>query len=190
MRYDAAGASFGGTNVLKMAVTSAPGGEQQLESASGLQTTNWQHVAMTWKGGDRLHFYADGKPITPTRPRRGERRDHLRVHHADRGMGGKDLSGNPGTGWNGLIDDVRIYSTVLTAAQIAEFATNKPISYKASEPNPADKAHRGRDSSAAVEEGRHRGFPQRLCRHDGRPDGSQPRGQESTLYPVLSRGRG
>jgi len=41
MRYDAAGSSFGGTNLLKMAVTSTPGGEQQLESSSNLQTTEW-----------------------------------------------------------------------------------------------------------------------------------------------------
>ncbi len=141
MRYDAAGASFGAASTLKMAVTSAPGGEQQLEATGGLQTTNWQHVAMTWKGGDLIQFYADGKLITPT-GRNGPNNagtisgcTTLIV-----GLGGKDLSGNPGTGWNGLIDDVRIYSTVLTAAQIAELATNKPISYKASEPNPADGA--------------------------------------------------
>ncbi len=140
MRYDVAGASFGGTNVLKMAVTSAPGGEQQLESASGLQTTNWQHVVMTWKGGELLHFYADGKPITPTGQGAANAGTISGCTTLIVGLGGKDLSGNPGTGWNGLIDDVRIYSTVLTAAQIAELATNKPISYKASEPNPANGA--------------------------------------------------
>jgi hypothetical protein len=141
MRYDAAGASFGGSSILKMAVTSTPGGEQQLESAGGLQTTNWQHVVMTWKGGDLIQFYADGKLITPT-GRNGPNNagtisgcTTLIV-----GLGGKDLSGNPGTGWNGLIDDVRVYSTVLTAAQIAELAVNKPIAFKASEPNPANGA--------------------------------------------------
>jgi hypothetical protein len=140
MRYDAAGASFGGTNILKMAVTSSPGGEQQLEAASGLQTTNWQHVAMTWKGGELIHFYADGKPITPTGQGAANAGTISGCTTLIVGKGGKDLSGNPGTGWNGLIDDVRIYSTVLTAAQIAELATNKPIAYKASEPNPADGA--------------------------------------------------
>jgi hypothetical protein len=140
MRYDVAGASFGGSNVLKMAVTSAPGGEQQLESASGLQTTNWQHVAMTWKGGELIRFYADGKPITPTGQGAANAGTISGCTTLIVGKGGKDLSGNPGTGWNGLIDDVRIYSSVLTAAQIAELAVNKPISYKASEPNPANGA--------------------------------------------------
>lgn len=45
MRYDAAGATGGGTNLLKMAVV-APNDEQQLESSSNLQTTEWQHVTM------------------------------------------------------------------------------------------------------------------------------------------------
>jgi regulation of enolase protein 1 (concanavalin A-like superfamily) len=141
MRYDAAGSSFGGTNVLKMAVTSTPGGEQQLESSSGLQTTQWHHVAMTWKGGDLIRFYTNGKEDTPS-GRNGPNNagtisgcTTLIV-----GRGGKDVAGNPGNGWNGLIDDVRIYSTVLTAAQIAEIAANKPLTLKATLPNPADGA--------------------------------------------------
>jgi len=140
MRYDAAGASFGGTSILKMAVTSTPGGEQQLEAASGLQTTNWQHVVMTWKGGELLHFYADGKAITPTGQGAANAGTISGCTTLIVGKGGKDLSGNPGTGWNGLIDDVRIYSTVLTAAQIAELAVNKPMLLKASTPTPTDGA--------------------------------------------------
>ncbi|MCH8163230.1 MAG: hypothetical protein IIA99_03955, partial [Proteobacteria bacterium] len=40
MRYDSSGANSGGTNVMKMAVTTG-GGESQLESSSGVQTTEW-----------------------------------------------------------------------------------------------------------------------------------------------------
>jgi len=39
MRYDAAGATYGGTNLLKMGVTSTSG-LQQLETSNNLQTTN------------------------------------------------------------------------------------------------------------------------------------------------------
>ncbi|MCL5281473.1 MAG: LamG domain-containing protein [Planctomycetes bacterium] len=136
MRYDAGGASFGGSNILKMAVTSSPGGEQQLESSSGLQTTEWHHVAMTWKGGDLIRFYSNGKEDTPS-GRNGPNNAGTvsGVKTLIVGKGGKDTGA---TGWDGWIDDVRIYSTVLTAAQIAELTTNKPIAYKASEPNPAD----------------------------------------------------
>jgi len=139
MRYDAAGGNGGGTNVLKMGVTSTSG-EQQLETSSGLQTTEWQHVALTWKGGVALRFYNNGKLNTPSNVQAQNTGTVSGCTTLIVGRGAKDLAGNPGTGWNGLIDDVRIYSTVLTEAQIAEIAANKPIAFKASEPNPADKA--------------------------------------------------
>jgi hypothetical protein len=137
IRYDAAGANGGGASVMKMGVNSTSG-EQQWETAAGVQTTEWQHVCMTWTGGVGIKFYINGKLDTPTNVQAVNTGTIRGCTTLIVGMGGKDLSGNPGTGWNGLIDDVRIYSTVLTAAQIAELATNKPIAYKASEPNPAD----------------------------------------------------
>ena len=60
MRYDVAGATSGGTSLLKMAVV-APGDEQQLESSSNLQTTEWQHVALVWARGEELQFYVNGE---------------------------------------------------------------------------------------------------------------------------------
>jgi hypothetical protein len=139
MRYDAAGGNGGGTNVLKMGVTSTSG-EQQLETSSGLQTTEWQHVALTWKGGVALNFYNNGKLDKPSNVQAQNTGTISGCTTLIVGRGAKDLAGNPGTGWNGLIDDVRIYSTVLTDAQIAELAANKPIAFKASEPNPANGA--------------------------------------------------
>ena len=65
MRYDLDGRSGGGTNVLKMAVTST-GGKQQLESSNDAQTTDWQHVAMVWSSGQRLKFYINGVLDVPT----------------------------------------------------------------------------------------------------------------------------
>jgi hypothetical protein len=137
VRYDAAGANGGGTSVMKMGINSTSG-EQQWETANGVQTTEWQHVCMTWTGGVGIKFYINGKLDTPTNVQAVNTGTIVGCTTLIVGMGGKDLSGNPGTGWNGLIDDVRVYSTVLAAAQIAELATNKPITYKASEPNPAD----------------------------------------------------
>ncbi len=139
MRYDAAGGNGGGTNVLKMGVTSTSG-EQQLETSSGLQTTEWQHVAMTWKGGVALNFYNNGKLDKPSNVQAQNTGTISGCTTLIVGRGAKDLAGNPGTGWNGLIDDVRIYSTVLTEAQMAELAANKPLALKASDPNPADGA--------------------------------------------------
>jgi hypothetical protein len=121
MRYDSSGNSGGGTNVVKMAVTSTPPDwEQQLESSSNVQTTKWQHVAMTWSSGDIIRFYINAIEDTPT----------FNEDPCDPGStitgctklvvgkGGKDLG--PTAGWNGLIDDVHIYDKVLTEDEIKE----------------------------------------------------------------------
>jgi hypothetical protein len=137
MRYDAAGASFGGNAVLKMAVTSDPGGEQQFESSANLQTTEWHHVAMTWSDGDLIRFYSNGVEDPGTG--RNNPNNAGVVSGCNTlivGQGGKDA----GISWDGLIDDVRIYDYPLTADEIAEVAANKPIFRKAREPQPADGA--------------------------------------------------
>jgi hypothetical protein len=137
MRYDAAGASFGGAAVLKMAVTSDPGGEQQFESSANLQTTEWHHVAMTWSDGDLIRFYSNGVEDAGTG--RNNPNNAGVVSGCNTlivGQGGKDSGG----GWDGLIDDVRIYDYPLTADEVAEIAANEPIFLKAREPEPADGA--------------------------------------------------
>ncbi len=117
MRYDRSGVNFGGSNVLKMAVTSTPGGEQQLESSSNLQTTEWQHVAMTWSGGNLIRFYINGVEDTPS-GRNGPNNAGT-VSGCTKliiGKGAKDSGG----GWDGLIDDVRIYNKALTLEEIRQ----------------------------------------------------------------------
>jgi hypothetical protein len=113
IRYDAAGATSGGSSLLKMAIV-APGDEQQLESSSNAQTTEWQHIALTWARGEELQLYIDGELDTPSA--NGSPRD---VSTSDVttfivGQGAKDAAG----GWNGFIDDVRIYDNVLTQVEI------------------------------------------------------------------------
>ncbi len=129
MRHDAAGASYGGTNVFKAAVTATLpdldpnevevwGG--QLESSNKRQATQWQHVAMTWKSGDVIRFYVDGVEDTPT----GKTEPNLAsgvITGCTKlivGKGGKDQGTN--AGWKGMIDDVRIYNIVLAAADIKQ----------------------------------------------------------------------
>jgi hypothetical protein len=135
MRYDAAGGSFGGTNVAKMAVTSDLGGEQQLESSSNIQTTEWQHVTMTWSGGGLIRFYINGAEDTPT-GRNGPNNAGVTSGCTKLviGQGGKDAGG----GWNGLIDDVRIYNKVLTPEQIKQAMRGDPT--LAWNPKPANKS--------------------------------------------------
>jgi len=113
MRYDSAGATSGGSSLLKMAIV-APGDEQQMESSSNLQTTEWQHVALVWARGEELQLYVNGELDTPSA--NGAPRD---VSTSDItifivGQGAKDSGG----GWDGLIDDVRIYDNALTQVEI------------------------------------------------------------------------
>lgn len=115
LRYDAAGASGGGINVIKVGVTTTAG-EQKLESQSNVQTTNWQHVAITWSSGQNIKLYIDGVENAPTwreATRLGSLTGYSALHI---GKGAKDNSA--ASSWAGLIDDVRIYDKVLTPAEL------------------------------------------------------------------------
>jgi hypothetical protein len=124
MRHDAAGGSWGGTNVFKLAVTSMlPSGQQygqQLESASNAQTTEWQHVALVWRDADVIRFYVNGREDTPT-----GRTDPCQASGTITGCtkliigkGGKDQGTT--AGWKGMIDDVRIYNIALAEQDIKQ----------------------------------------------------------------------
>jgi hypothetical protein len=135
MRYDAAGATAGGTNVLKMAVV-APNDEQQLESSENLQTTEWQHVAMVWSRNEQLQFYVNGELDTPTSNSAARDVSTSDVTMLIVGQGGKDA----GRSWNGLIDDVQIYSRALSAEEIQMVMLGLGPAELASEPVPEDGA--------------------------------------------------
>ena len=133
MRYDSAGGTGGGTNVLKMAVTSTEG-EQQLESSNNAQTTDWQHVAMVWSSGQQLKFYINGVLDVPTDNQPATTGTITGCTKLVIGAGSKDAGG----GWDGLIDDVRIYDRVLTAEEITEVMRGEPD--LAWNPSPANRS--------------------------------------------------
>jgi hypothetical protein len=127
MRYDAAGASHGGTNVVKMGISTVAGSDgPQLESSENLQATSWQHVCMTWSSGDIIRFYVNGAEDTPT----GRNNEYQVGTTAGNsilviGKGGKD--GAVGQSWDGLIDDVRIYSYALSHNEVLTLADASEI---------------------------------------------------------------
>ncbi|MHC4088351.1 MAG: LamG domain-containing protein, partial [Planctomycetota bacterium] len=123
MRYDAMGVSGGGTNLIKVGVTSdAAGGpvgwpgRQQLESSSNVQTNDWQHLAMTWSSGKQLKLYINGLLDTPTYNEPALTGVLTGYKKVIIGRGGKYAP--PAGGWDGLIDDVRIYDRALSKEQI------------------------------------------------------------------------
>ena len=117
MRYDVAGNSGGGTNVIKVALTTT-GGNVQVESASNVQSTRWQHVAMTWSSGTALTLYIDGVATTPTAASGVVSGTVTGITKLLLGRGGKDA----GSSWNGSLDDLRIYSRALTGNEVATLA--------------------------------------------------------------------
>ena len=141
MRYDSAGATGSGTNVLKMAVSTsgAAGDGQQLESSNNSQTTDWCHVCMTWAEDTQIKFYINGVLDTPTASQNLPVTTGTTSQNTTFivGRGGKDQSAT--SGWNGLIDDVRIYKRVLTQGEIEEVRDGKAAN-EAGSPDPAHQA--------------------------------------------------
>jgi len=121
IRYDSDGADWDGENLLKMGITTT-GGEQQLETSSNTQTTDWQHLVMTWSSGQVVRFYIDGLEDTPTGTDPNTTGTITGVTELIVGKGGKDE--NADQGWDGLIDDVRIYDYPLSDKEVLYLAND------------------------------------------------------------------
>ncbi|HUF63632.1 MAG TPA: LamG-like jellyroll fold domain-containing protein [Verrucomicrobiales bacterium] len=70
IRYDAAGATAGAVNTIKLGIqTEQSGGEEQGEFSDGIQTAGWQHIAITYDGDSgEFILYVDGVPNAATDP--------------------------------------------------------------------------------------------------------------------------
>jgi len=131
IRYDAAGSTAGGTNVIKYGITSTGGGQEN-ESSSGVQVTDWQHIAVTWSSGAVMRLYINGVLDTPSSEDAATTGTITGCTKVVVGQGCKDAGG----GWAGLIDDVRIYKTALTVDGIKQAMRGDPK--LAWEPKPAN----------------------------------------------------
>jgi hypothetical protein len=133
LRYDAASWAWeGGTNIIKLALDST-GGHQAHEGSDNTQTTDWQHVTMVWSSGNELMLYIDGRFDVPRGTDAGVEGAISGVTKLIVGKGCKDADG----GWDGLIDDVRIYSEALTEAEIQIVMKGDGYPYAVG-PDPAD----------------------------------------------------
>lgn len=113
IRYDLAGGSGGGTNVIKYGVT-CTGGNQENESSGNVQTTEWQHLATTWKSGEVVRLYINGSLDTPSFLDVAEEGVTTGYTKILVGRGGKDAD----AAWDGRVDDVRVYDWQLSAEDI------------------------------------------------------------------------
>lgn len=109
LRYDKVGYSGDGTNVV-LVEHQLTDGRNRVESASNVQTTDPQHVAVIWRKDDGPEIWIDGSPTSPTyasADRTGTTsfsNGPLRI-----GRASQDAS----TAWDGAIDEVRIRSSTL-----------------------------------------------------------------------------
>ena len=115
-RYDAGGASGGGTNLIKFGIE-VSGEEDVYETASNIQTTELQHCVCTWRTGELMQVWIDGVLDTPTfiSPIRSGTITGMATLNIGRGTKFSDGSGG---GWNGVIDDYRIYDRKLSDNEI------------------------------------------------------------------------
>jgi len=117
MRYDAAGADGGGTNLIKLGITTTASGgnanrrQDRYESANDVQTTEWQHLAMTWKDGEGVKLYINGELDQPTFPMQNTQGLTDMVDRFTIGDGSKNY-------WAGLIDEVFIFGQALSQAEV------------------------------------------------------------------------
>jgi len=115
LRYDSVGATAGGTNLMKIGITTTASGgalnrgQDQQESSENVQTTEWQHVAVTWEDGVGFKMYIDGVlDDAPTSPMQNTTGLTAMINRFTIGDGSKAY-------WDGMIDDVAIYDTALSA---------------------------------------------------------------------------
>ena len=115
MRYDKAGAVGKGTDLIKIGVRNNSGSIQEIEGPSYLQSTNWQHVAMTWKAGGNVQLHVDGQNKIDKLDTIGGTLD------ADFFRVGYHQNGGD---WDGRIDEVAVWDRPLTSDEIEWLAGN------------------------------------------------------------------
>ena len=120
LRYDSAGFKApAATSLIKAGFTTSGGGIQY-ESADNTQTTEWQHLVVTWSSGDPVALYIDGVLDEPQYNQDVRTGNISSASTFIVGRGGKD---NGGTSWTGLIDELRIYDRILDANEIEELTS-------------------------------------------------------------------
>jgi MSHA biogenesis protein MshQ len=120
IRYDSEGFLGGGTNALKFSVENKAGLSENGETESSSQTTNKQSMVLTWVSGAAPKLYTDGSESSYTSAP-GTLSGVVSIPDLYVGRGLRDGSGL----WEGIIDEVRLAATALTADRIATEYNNQ-----------------------------------------------------------------
>ena len=113
-RYDSDGWLGGCSDCMKAGLT-VDGTEVSYESESGIQTTGWQHLVVTWTSGDRIHVYRNGTEDASTYDETASGTlGGLTTFLV--GQGAKDTDSSDG--WDGYLDELRIYDRQLSSGEV------------------------------------------------------------------------
>ena len=111
--------NVGGGNIIRFAITTTGGaGEQKMDYSGALSTGVWHQVAVTLGAGTGI-LYVDGAPVATN--------SAMTLAPADLGLTTRDWIGRsqyPTDPYlNGAVDDFKIYSGVLSPADVASLVT-------------------------------------------------------------------
>ncbi len=129
IRYDKDGSKNDLPNVIKYGVCTTEGDDtrEEDESSGSVQTTEWQHLAVTWQSGVGCSLYINGVldiiPPAGDKPAQGGVTDGY--EYVALGKGGKNGLDEK-EGWDGKLDDLRVYDVALSAAEINDIITQAP----------------------------------------------------------------
>ncbi len=123
IRYDASG--YGGTNIIKIAIRVNDNGTKKnmrRNSLNNVQTTNWQHIVLTWENGIVPNLYIDGSlshGSYSSSAFAGVTASNSTL------MVGRSSRDGPTTSWDGLIDEFRMDSSMKSADWVATEYANQ-----------------------------------------------------------------
>jgi hypothetical protein len=129
IRYDDEGSLNGNPtqDLIKVGLTIDDGSlvdSYEYESSGGYQTTDWQHIVMTWESGAGLQLYVDGVLDIPSEQNiagiTGVLANQKRFIVGD---GSKDP-------WQGRIDEVGVWKSSLSAENVAWLQMNSMMKIK------------------------------------------------------------
>jgi len=137
LRYDSSGYESGCSDCIKAGLATSVDGTDviQLESSSGLQSTNWQHLVLRWQGGSELELFVDGikdDGAWTSQTGSGTISDATILL-----IGNGAMSGSAGS-WDGMIDNFKIYRRHLSDNQIKAIYNNQKNTLVSDETSLAD----------------------------------------------------
>ena len=121
IRYGTRGQNGRALYVIVAAVRLSDRKRQQYESAANVQTTEWQHIVLTWQSGNQLALYINGVLDVPTHNDEGIESSVADITKFLIGQSSHDNNSS----WKGLIDDVRVYNRVLTQQEITDLISEQ-----------------------------------------------------------------